>query len=86
MWSKATWPVYKVNIAGNVKPNVWQYFDKTEIYSLFLQPLCIILAYIVLVWHIVKLYCDIKNFQDFISTLKWIRNKSKYASDDFNQK
>lgn len=63
---------------GRVKPNIWSYYSKREIATLFLQPFAIIVVYLVSVWHIFKYYCDVKDVQQFMSRVRWIRGNARF--------
>ncbi|UVC49615.1 hypothetical protein MACK_003722 [Theileria orientalis] len=59
---------------GNPKPNVWNYYSRREITTLFIQPLVVILVYVFTLWNIFKYTCNVKDLEDFVKKVRWIKD------------
>ncbi|KAK1936863.1 hypothetical protein X943_001909 [Babesia divergens] len=69
---------------ANVKnqPSIHDYYSRGEIAALFLQPFCIIVAYLLLMWQIFKYHCNIRSLDDVMRTLRWKYRAHKLTRED----
>ncbi|KAK1444303.1 hypothetical protein BgAZ_102090 [Babesia gibsoni] len=53
------------------KPNIRDYYSRKEIAALFLQPFCVIVAYLWVLWQFFKYFCNVNSVEDFMKVLRW---------------
>ncbi|OII76313.1 hypothetical protein cand_010710 [Cryptosporidium andersoni] len=77
LFDKSCEPFFQTKLEAKV------YLSKSEITKLFLYPLATIISVLWIFWYIIKYWCNIKDFDQFLRTTKWLLKK-KPIPKEFN--
>ncbi|EEA06605.1 uncharacterized protein CMU_012790 [Cryptosporidium muris RN66] len=77
LFDKSYEPLFQTKLETKV------YLSKSEIIKLFLYPLATIVSVLWIFWYIIKYWCNIKDFDQFLRTTKWLLKK-KPIPKEFN--
>ncbi|KAL7068335.1 hypothetical protein ACR3K2_11900 [Cryptosporidium serpentis] len=69
LFDKSYEPLFQTKLGTKV------YLSKSEITKLFLYPLATIISVLWIFWYIIKYWCNIKDFDQFLRTTKWLLKK-----------